>query len=184
MSNNSDTPEWRCLRSAAGPDYKLFSMRFDEMMNPRNGHSETMIVLESPDSVNVVAVTTGGEIVLVRQYRFGTRTYTLELPGGVVDFGEDNGAAARRELLEETGYTGSDWHYLGKVASNPVFMSSYIHHWGVKGVVQSALQQLDPSEQVEVIAMPEADVYRRLLAGEFEHPHTISGLMRYFSGGL
>lgn len=184
MNEHQDNTKWQRLRSTPGPGYNIFSLRFDEMLNPRNGHSDTMIVLESPDSVNVVAITTGGEILLVRQYRFGTGSYTLELPGGVVDSGEDSGAAARRELLEETGYAGTAWNYLGKVASNPVFMNSYIHHWLVEGVTLNALQRLDPGEEVEVIALPVGEAYRRWVAGEFEHPHTVSGLLRYFANVL
>jgi 8-oxo-dGTP pyrophosphatase MutT (NUDIX family) len=181
MDPHHNSGQWRRLRSTPGPGYRIFSLRYDEMENPRNGHSETMIILESPDSVNVVAVTTAGEVLFVRQYRFGTSSYTLELPGGVVDPGEEHGAAARRELEEETGYSGDSWHYLGLVASNPVFMNNYIHHWYAEGVSLGAQQKLDPSEAVEVVAMPVDEVYRRWLAGEFEHPHTVNALLRYFA---
>ena len=115
-----------------------------------------MIILASPDSVNVVPITKTGEIVFVRQYRFGTRSYTLELPGGIVDPGEDHGVAARRELQEETGFTSSSWEYLGKIGSNPVFMDSYVHHWLARDVELTHEVTLDAGEDVEMGENPGA----------------------------
>lgn len=172
--------EWTCVRSEAGPDLKLFRARFDHMLNPRNGKTEKMIILESTDSVNVVPITQKGEILFVRQYRFGIGDYTLELPGGIVDPGEDHAPAAMRELREETGHTGSHWQYLGKVPSNPVFMDSYVHHWWVEGVEKTHDLTLDDGEDVELVAYPIDEVQRMLYAGEIQHPHAVNALMLYF----
>ena len=177
---NHHLEEWQRIRSEAGPNLKLFQTRYDFMRNPRNGHVEPMIILESTDSVNVVAVTPEEELVFVHQYRFGIGRHTLELPGGIVDPGEDHQAGAARELREETGFSGDNWEYLGKVASNPVFMDSYIHHWLVRDVKITFDPQLDGGESVEVVRMPVAEARQQWLQGAFEHPHTVNGLLLFF----
>lgn len=171
---------WQTLRREAGPDLKLFRVRFDEMRNPRNGEASRMVILEAADSANIIPVTSDGNILFVRQYRFGIGEYTLELPGGIVDPGEEHRRAAERELREETGYAGGQWAYLGKIASNPVFMDNYIHHWVARGVEPAATQQLDAGEEVEVAAIPQEEAHRRLLQGGFQHPHTVNALLLYF----
>jgi len=99
----------------------LFEKRIDHMRNPRNGKVFERLVLESVDWVNMVAIDSRQQCVMIRQFRFGVDYATLETPGGMVDPGEDSLAAARRELLEETGYASEEWTYLGAVEPNPAF---------------------------------------------------------------
>ncbi|MBX2875865.1 MAG: NUDIX hydrolase [Saprospiraceae bacterium] len=181
---SADKREWTCVKSEPGPDLKLFTARFDYMLNPRNQVTEKMITLVSPDSVNVIPITPTGEIIFVRQYRFGTRTYTLELPGGIVDPGEEHGVAAKRELQEETGYTSSSWNYLGKIGSNPVFMDSYVHHWVARDVELTHNTALDAGEDVEWVSIPVEEVKQQFLTGKFEHPHAVNALLRFFGPQL
>ncbi|NUO03104.1 MAG: NUDIX hydrolase [Saprospiraceae bacterium] len=174
---------WKLDRSEPGPGLKIFRSRLDYMRNPRNGKTEAMIVLEGADAANIVAVTPDGHIVFVRQYRFGIGADTLELPGGAVDAGEPQADAAMRELAEETGYTAPEWRLLGGIYSNPVFMSSYIFHWLALNAEPTLPQRLDDGEAVEVVLLHEADVWNKLIAGEFQHPHTVNALLRYFADG-
>jgi len=170
---------WKVIKSEDGPDLKLFKARFDYMQNLQNGLTERMIILEGADSTNIIPVLPDGRFLLVRQYRFGTRSTTLELPGGIVDPGEASLRAAKRELREETGYTSTRWTYLGKVPSNPVFMDSYIHHWLAEDVALTAATDMDDGEFTEPLLVSPADIKRYLKAGKLEHPHTISALTRY-----
>ena len=174
-------PKWKIIQSEYGQDLKLFRPRFDLMLNPRNQKSEKMIILESPDAANVVAITEDDHLLFVHQYRFGIQQYTLEIPGGIVDPGETPDIAAQRELLEETGYTSSNWSYLGKIGSNPVFMNSYIHHWLAKNVSFSDGVNLDDGEDIQLELLPIEEVKRKLESGFFIHPHTSNALLLFFA---
>ena len=174
MSSN-----WKTLHSESGPDLKLFKVRWDEMQNQNNGNREKMVILESPDSVNVIALSSEGEIILVKQFRFGTHQTTFELPGGIVEANETSLQGAQRELREETGYTGGQWQYLGSVPSNPVFMDSRIHHWLAKGLKKTQDLELDHGEDIEVIEIPQASCKEWLKEGKIEHPHSISAFMKW-----
>src|SRR5690606_15593063 len=116
------------------------------------------IVLESVDWVNVVAVADDGCLVMVRQFRFGAGYATVEIPGGMVDPGEAPLAAARRELAEETGYTGGAWDYLGAVEPNPAVHDHLCHHYLARGVRRTREQAQCGGEAIRVELMPAADV--------------------------
>lgn len=173
---------WFIEKSEPGPDLKLFEARFDFVKNPRNGITEKKIILSGGNAVNVIALTSANEIVLVQQYRFGTASYTLELPGGLVDPDESLVKAAERELEEETGYTcGEKLIPLGKIGQNPVFMDSYVHHFLALDVKLTKQQTLDAGENIEVILMPIEELKFRWQKGEIEHPHSVNALLRYFN---
>ena len=181
MTQESTPPHWQRIRSESGPDLKLFKVRFDWLVNPRNGQEGKMILLEGVSSVQVVAETTEGNILLVQQYRFGVREYLYELPGGLIDAGEDPLTAARRELLEETGYQATSWTPLGRNPSNPAFMEGIVHHVAAKNITLAGAAQMDDGEDIVLIAMPREEVKQRLLAGGFQHPHTVCALLAFFA---
>ena len=174
-------PQWIRKFSEVGPDLKLFRVRFDHMQNPRNGHVEKMVILQSTDSAHVIARTAEGMIVLVRQYRFGIGRHTLELPGGIVGAEEEPAAAVVRELAEETGYTADTVEFLGRNPINPVYQDAYLHTFFADDVRLTNQTAQDAGEDVEVVLLPEAEVKDRLLRGEFEHPHAVAGLVHYFA---
>lgn len=179
MSKDTDL-DWQRLDSRYGEDLILFRSRFDRMRNPRNSQVLRRLVLESVDWVNMVALTETGLSVMVRQFRFGVGYATLETPGGMVDPGEDSLTAARRELKEETGYSGGDWYYLGAVEPNPAFHDHLCHHWLARGVVATHAPEPTDGEAIAVELMSEAEVSKAVQDGVIKHALALSALARVF----
>ena len=117
---------------------------------------------------------------MVEQYRFGIQQYTLEIPGGMVDDGEDHRIAVERELLEETGYSGIDWYFLGSIPSNPVFQDQYIHHYILKDAVLTGNTSFDDAEDIFIKEVPLPEVIKLLKEGKIQHPHIVNALFRAF----
>ena len=119
---------WKRLESTRISDHRIFKLREDRVVNPRTGDEHQMVVLENPDWVNIVALTSEREVVFVEQYRQGSETVELEIPGGMMDPGEtDPVATAVRELAEETGYTGQNSRKIGECFANPAIMNNQVH---------------------------------------------------------
>ena len=172
--------QWKILRSVAKESLRLFEARFNYLINPRNGKEVEVVVLSGNDAVNVMAITTENKVVMIKQYRFGINDYTTEIPGGLVDDGEDVLLAAQRELREETGYSGDNWRYLGKIAQNPVFQDAYIHHYLATDVEKTHPTEFDEAEDIERIEMNLDEVRVGLQNCAFQHPHTVSALILGF----
>jgi ADP-ribose pyrophosphatase len=177
---SDDDLNWQRRDSRAGPILPLFNIRFDHMEHPTSGDVMERLVLESVDWVNLVALTESGESVMVRQYRFGVGYATLETPGGMVDPGEDSLTAARRELAEETGYTGGRWRYLGAVEPNPAIHDHLCHHWLAEGVVRTGEQSPGTGEHIRVDLLSQDDLRTAVLDGTIRHALCLSALSRVF----
>lgn len=115
-----------------------------------DGHTATRDYILHPGAVMVVPLLDDGRVVLERQYRHPVREVLIELPAGKLDAGEDRLACARRELLEETGYSAREWAYAGKMALAVGYSDEYIHIYFARGLSLSQAQ-LDHGEFVEVI---------------------------------
>jgi 8-oxo-dGTP pyrophosphatase MutT (NUDIX family) len=183
--STTDDPEngarplpWKKLSSRHGAHMVLFRPRWDRLTNPRTGQEFDRLVLETPDWVNVVALTPDRRLVCVHQFRFGSGAVTLEIPGGMIDRGEEHGAAAQRELREETGYTSQRWRYLGAVEPNPAFHDNVCHHWLAEDCVLTHEQEPDPGEDIAIEAVPLDLVRERIARGDIRHSLVISALSR------
>lgn len=165
---NDDDLAWRLGARIPGADYRVFRTSFVDGVHPR-GMTKRFSVIEAVDWVNVIALTPKDEVVLIRQYRVGTEQVCLEIPGGMVDAGEDARAAAARELAEETGYTSSSWRLLGTMAPNPAIMNNHLHTFLAVDAERTVEPHLDGNEVVSVSTVPLAEVTQLLRAGAIDH---------------
>ena len=156
----------------------LFHPRWDTLQNPRTDEVMQRLVLETPDWVNIVAITAEENLVCVQQFRFGTGAVTLEIPGGALDPREPHEGAARRELREETGYTAERWTYLGFVEPNPAFQDNRCHHWMATGARKTHDLELDSGEDITVVEIPLPEVRTAIARGEIRHSLVLTALAR------
>ncbi len=171
---------WQVMRSEPGPDLGLFQARYDWLKNPRNDKTLKVVVLETADWVNVVAVTSAGKVLTVRQYRFGAAKNTLEIPAGLMERGETPLAAAKRELREETGYTSEKWEYLGWFQANPAFMNNICHAWLALDATQTLAPQLDEGEEIFIAELSLDEIREEIQLGNMRNALSLLALSQVF----
>ncbi len=147
--------------------------------HPGSGQHREFVVIRSSDWVNVVAVTPEGRIILVNQFRFGADALSLEVPGGVIEAGEEPLAAGLRELLEETGYGGGRARLLGSLHPNPAIQDNRVHFVLVEGAVPTGPMDWDPDEEIGVSPAPVAEVLGWARSGRITHSLTVAALMLF-----
>lgn len=165
----ADLGDWQRVGSEIVGDYRIFKLRQDQRISPRNGRTLNFVVMESVDWVNVIPVTADGDVILIRQFRHGTEEFSLEVPGGMVDPGEEPIHAARRELLEETGYICDEIIPLGQVAPNPAIQNNHCHSFLALGARPAGAQELGDGEDIAVEIIPHAQVTQYITDGRINH---------------
>lgn len=177
-SHGSPRP-WPRHGAREGANYRIFRSRWDDLENPRTGQRMERVVLETPDWVNVVALTKDArEVVIVHQHRFGSGGPTIEIPGGMIDPGEDPLTAGRRELREETGYVADRWTSLGAVAPNPAFLDNLCHHYLAEDATLDEAQELDAGEDILVKTLSLDAVATAIRSGAITHALVITAMCR------
>jgi ADP-ribose pyrophosphatase len=155
---------------------ELMSARF---RHPHRGTERDFVVVRAADWVNVLALTPGGELVLVQQFRFGIDTFSLEIPGGIMEPGEDPIEAGLRELREETGFVGARARLLGSTHPNPAIQSNWCHFVFVEDAVRTAELEWDADEEIEVTTLPAAEVLALARAGGITHALALNALFLF-----
>ena len=168
--------KWEKRGSKALGDHRIFQLREDRVINPRTGTEQDVVVLECPDWVNIVALTPDREVVMINQYRHGTETVELEIPGGMVDEGETPLESGLRELREETGYEGEHARILGSLLANPAIMNNQVHTVLVENCLKKHELDWDAGEDIALRLIPVADIPRLIRAGHIRHSIIVAAL--------
>lgn len=171
---------WQKLESQPAHDYRIFRTRWDTSRSPRTGKDHTFVVLEAGDWINVIPLTADNHIVFIHQYRHGTETVTLEVPGGMVDESDaDPAVSAARELREETGYTCDEIIYLGSVEPNPAFLDNRCHTYLALNARQVATPQFDGAEDIVVEKFPTTAVANLITSGRITHALVVAAFYHF-----
>lgn len=175
----SPPPRWRRLGARTVARTRIFEVQSVDFQHPHRAQPQDFFVLSAPDWVNVLALTPAGHLVLVRQFRYGTDDFSLEIPGGVMDAGEDAITAGLRELQEETGYTGTRARVLGTVHPNPAMQNNRCHLVLVEDAHRTETPDWDPDEELEILTRPVDQVYDLAYRGGITHAMVLDALLLF-----
>ena len=158
---------------------RIFKVRRDRASHPDGGEANDYYVLEQPGWVNVVAITTDEQVVMVRQWRHGTRSIDLEIPAGLVDPGETPLETAARELEEETGFVSTTLEVIGEMRPNPAIQDNVCTIVLATGCEQRSAQRLDTDEDIEVVLLSYEALQRQVHDGTIHHGIVLFALYRW-----
>jgi len=151
--------EWKTIKSEYLFKDLWFTVRKDTCERPDGRIIEPYYVYEFPEWVTAVALDRDGKFIMERQYRHAAGLTMYELPGGCVDPTDASyEAAIARELKEETGYVFDSFEYLGKISANPSTNNNWMHMFIARGGINSAEQELDHNEDIELYLMEKKEV--------------------------
>jgi 8-oxo-dGTP pyrophosphatase MutT (NUDIX family) len=171
---------WRIISSTPQGDFRVFSIRKDRKVSPRTGKEHDFYVIDSANWVNVIALTPDARMVLVEQYRHGSGTVELEIPGGVMDAGDASPVATGcRELLEETGYKGEQPQVISQVYPNPAIMSTVCFTVFVRDCRHVKPVHFDSSEDLATRLVPLAQVPDLVVSGQIRHALIVAALYQF-----
>jgi ADP-ribose pyrophosphatase len=175
------TGDWKETAARGRGDYRIFNVSESdrESEDGRRGTFYLVNALDWAGVIPVVDTAAGRMIVMIRQYRHGTRRISLEFPGGTVEADEDPASAVGRELTEETGYKAEIILPLGLLSPNPAFMTNTFHAFVAEGCSLERAQALDEHEEIEVSLVPEREAIDLVGAEDYGHALMTATLFLY-----
>lgn len=172
----ADPKPWTVERTETVADCRVFTVQGRDSRRA-DGAKSRFFGVQSPDWVNVIAVTTDERIVMIRQWRHGVAGPILEIPGGMVDEGEDPQVAAARELYEETGYRAKRWTKLGGVNPNPALFDNRLHSYLAEACTVAGPGDADPHEETLVELYDRDAVDALMAAGRVDHALVLTAFL-------
>ena len=165
-------------------DSHLFTQMVARRTSPHTGREHSFYRLEGPDWVNVIAFTKELDLLVVEQYRHGINEATLEIPGGCCDPGETPLESAKRELLEESGFTSDSWISLGSCTPNPATQTNRAHSFLALDCEATAGLRLDAAEELQLWACAWKEWEECLRSGRIHHALVLTAFLKlsYWDG--
>lgn len=173
--------KWKTLDSEYLIKRPWLTARRDKVLLPTGVVHDEYYVLEYPTWINVIAITKDGKFVMVEQYRHGLQEIFTELVAGVVEKDEEPLNAAKRELMEETGFGGGEWELNTVICANPGSQNNLTYSYIATGVEKLGSQHLDETEDVNVKLLTEAEVYEMLEKDQVKQALMAAPLWKYFA---
>ncbi len=175
----SEIEKWDLLESEYLIRRPWLTARRDRVKLPNGQINDEFYVLEYPDWVNVIAVTEEDEFIMIEQYRHGLGEVQMEICAGVVEKGEHHLDAAKRELMEESGFGGGKWRLLTVLSGNPSTTNNLTYCYVAEGVKKISDQHLDRTEDVAVRILSRNDVENLLRKDVMKQSLMVAPLLRY-----
>lgn len=172
---------WKVLDKQYVLKSPWLNVRQDHVLLPNGTELSDFFVLEYRHWVCVIAVTIEGKYLIEKQYRHGINQDCYELCAGIVEKDEDPLVAAKRELLEETGYTSDEWTYLGKAAPNASAMTNFCYCYVAKNAKKVDTQHLDCSEDITVLEVSKNELFELMNSEAIVEADMLAGLWKYFT---
>ena len=166
--------KWKTLGTKQIFGNRIFGFREDTVKSPKTDNTHPVWVMDAPTWVNIIPITKEKKVIMIKQYRFGSQEISLEIPGGMVDAGEDAQSAVTREMKEETGYDSEEVHSIGKISPNPALMSNHTYSYVAYNVKKTGDQQLDNMEDIEVLEVDLNQIPTLITNGEIDHSLVVS----------
>lgn len=173
--------KWKTLESEYLIKRPWLTARRDKVLLPTGVVHDEYYILEYPAWINVIAITKDGKFVMVEQYRHGLQEIFTELVAGVAEKGEEPLQAAKRELMEETGFGGGEWVLNTVICANPGSQNNLTYSYIATGVEKVGSQHLDETEDVSVKLLTEAEVYEMLENDQVKQALMAAPLWKYFA---
>ncbi|MDE6129953.1 MAG: NUDIX hydrolase [Muribaculaceae bacterium] len=173
--------KWKLLGSEYLFRRPWLTARRDRLQLPDGTIHPEYYVLEYPTWVNIIAITTDGQFLMVEQYRHGLGEVLTELVAGCVEDGETALDGAKRELFEETGYAGGQWELLTVLSPNASANNNLSYSFIATGVEKTGTQHLDSTEDIRVRLFTRDELKDMLLRDEIKQATMAAPLWKYFA---
>jgi 8-oxo-dGTP pyrophosphatase MutT (NUDIX family) len=184
MNDTKQVEGWDVLKDRILLKTPIVTIKAGPVLCKRTGIQKDFYLIDFPDWVNIVALTTDRNIVMIRQFRYGSNRMEIEVRGGMVNHREPPVDAGCRELLEETGYAGNNARIIGKVCPNPAIQGNYCYTVLVEDVERVAEPRQDDMEDIECFLQSEKEVRKSIASGLIDHGLVLNALMFYLKSKI